>query len=345
MLTEVMEHFGLARDLHTAGFYETPHHKQVLKEIRAVLPNGRLIAVTGLIGSGKTVFMRRLYTDLGREGRIIVSRSLSIDKGRVSLTNLVAALFYDISPDKEPSIPTQGERRERALQALVRQGRKPVALFVDEAHDLHHRTLVGLKRLMEVITDGGGSLTIVLVGHQKLRNDLRRPTMEEVGYRTTVFGYEGVAGHQREYITWLLNACVAADMGVSEMIDDAAMELLATRLRTPLQIEQHLRAGVRGGVPGGREAGDGGGGRERAVAAHGRPGASACPARLRCPRRRRTDRRQAGRSEAAAAGPAGSEPGARDDRADDGSRPASLIRLKLYGQKQMISRPSQSGVG
>jgi len=240
MLTEVMEHFGLARDLHTAGFYETPHHKQVLKEIRAVLPNGRLIAVTGLIGSGKTVFMRRLYTDLGREGRIIVSRSLSIDKGRVSLTNLVAALFYDISPDKEPSIPTQGERRERALQALVRQGRKPVALFVDEAHDLHHRTLVGLKRLMEVITDGGGSLTIVLVGHQKLRNDLRRPTMEEVGYRTTVFGYEGVAGHQREYITWLLNACVAADTGVPEMIDDAAMELLATRLRTPLQIEQHL---------------------------------------------------------------------------------------------------------
>ena len=154
--------------------------------------------------------------------------------------NLVAALFYDMSSDKEPSIPTQGERRERALQALVRQGRKPVALFVDGAHDLHHRTLVGLKRLMEVITDGGGSLTIVLVGHQKLRNDLRRPTMEEVGYRTTVFGYEGVAGHQREYITWLLNACVAADTGVSEMIDDAAMELLATRLRIPLQIEQHL---------------------------------------------------------------------------------------------------------
>jgi len=93
---------------------------------------------------------------------------------------------------------------------------------------------------MEVITDGGGSLTIVLVGHPKLRNDLRRPTMEEVGYRTTVFGYEGVAGHQREYITWLLNACVGAETGVSEMIDDAAMELLATRLRTPLQIEQHL---------------------------------------------------------------------------------------------------------
>ena len=30
----------------------------------------------------------------------------------------------------------QGERRERALQALVRQGRKSVTLFVDQAHEV-----------------------------------------------------------------------------------------------------------------------------------------------------------------------------------------------------------------
>ena len=240
MLTEVMEHFGLARDLHTAGFYETPHNKQMVRDIRAALPSGRMVVVTGLVGSGKTVLMRRLYGELEREGRITVSRSLSIDKKRVTLPSLIAALFYDMSPDKEPIIPTQGEKRERALQALVRHGRKPVALFVDEAHDLHPKTLVGLKRLMEVVADGGGSLAILLMGHLKLRNDLRRPTMEEVGYRSTVFAYEGVVGHQREYITWLLQACAAADTHLTEMIDDAAIELLAARLRTPLQIEQHL---------------------------------------------------------------------------------------------------------
>jgi type II secretory pathway predicted ATPase ExeA len=42
---------------------------------------------------------------------------------------------------------------------------------------IHGKILVGLKRLMEVV-DGGGMLYIVLVGHPKLRNDLRRPTME-----------------------------------------------------------------------------------------------------------------------------------------------------------------------
>jgi len=40
------------------------------------------------------------------------------------------ALFLDLTPDKEPKIPTQGEKRKRELQQLIRRGRKPVALFV-----------------------------------------------------------------------------------------------------------------------------------------------------------------------------------------------------------------------
>ena len=79
-----------------------------------------------------------------------------------------------------------------------------MALFIDEAHDLHNNTLVGLKRLMEVVTDAGGSLSIVLSGHPKLKNDLQRPTMEEIGYRTTIITFEGIAGQQRPYIAWLL---------------------------------------------------------------------------------------------------------------------------------------------
>ena len=50
---------------------------------------------------------------------------------------------------------------------------------------------------MEVLADGGGTLSIVLVGHPKLRNDLRRPTMEEIGYRATVFFFDGITGSQR----------------------------------------------------------------------------------------------------------------------------------------------------
>jgi type II secretory pathway predicted ATPase ExeA len=240
MLTEVMEHFGLARDLLAAGYFETDHHRQLAKDVRAAILTGRLVAVAGIVGSGKTVLLRRLQEDLAREGKVTVSKSLSVDKERTTIPTLITALFHDLSPDKDPKIPTQGEKRERELQQLVRRGRKPVALFVDEAHDLHAKTLVGLKRLMEVVADGGGMLSVVLVGHPKLRNDLRRPTMEEIGYRAVIFEFDGMANHQLAYIRWLLDTCAAEGTAVGDLIEDAALDLLASRLRTPLQIEQHL---------------------------------------------------------------------------------------------------------
>ena len=240
MLTEVIEHFTLERDLLMAGYYETDHHRQLIKDVKASILAGRLVAVAGVVSSGKTVLLRRIQDELTRDGRVTVSKSLSVDKDRTTIPTLITALFHDLSPDKDPKIPTLGEKRERELQQLVRRGRKPVALFVDEAHDLHGKTLIGLKRLMEVVADGGGMLSVVLVGHPKLRNDLRRPTMEEIGYRSVVFEFDGMAGNQLAYIRWLLARCAGEGIDIGDLIETAAVELLASRLKTPLQIEQHL---------------------------------------------------------------------------------------------------------
>ena len=123
---------------------------------------------------------------------------------------------------------------------MVRKRKKPIVLMVDEAHDLHHHTLTGLKRLIEMVADGDGKLCVLLAGHPKLRRDLRSPTMEEIGYRTAVFSLEGVTGSQREYIEWMLMTCAADKVRADDILDPAAVDLLASRLRTPLQIEQHL---------------------------------------------------------------------------------------------------------
>ena len=173
MLTEVMRFYGLARPPIDAGFFETEHHAQVSRDIRAAIVDGRLIALTAITGSGKTILSRRLRTDLEREGRVIVSRSLSVDKAKITVPLLLAALFYDLTPDKTVTISSQSERRERDLQELFRRAKKPVALFIDDAHDLHPKTLVALKRLIELVTEGGGQLSIVLVGHPKLKTPLQ----------------------------------------------------------------------------------------------------------------------------------------------------------------------------
>ena len=240
MLTEVMRFYGLARPPVDAGFFETEHHAQVSRDIRAAIMGGRLIALTAVIGSGKTVLSRRLRADLEREGRIIVSRSLSIDKAKISLPLLEAALFYDLTPEKTVKISGQSERRERDLQELFRRAKKPVALFVDDAHDLHPKTLTALKRLIELVAEGGGQLSIVLVGHPKLKNDLRRPKMEEIGDRTTVFEFGGLRDRQRDYIDWVLKASLKEGVAPDDVLTDEAATLLAAKLKTPLQIGQHL---------------------------------------------------------------------------------------------------------
>ena len=55
MRVEVMEHYGLTQSIDQAGYYETAHHKQLMKDIKGAIREGRLIAVCGVVGSGKTV--------------------------------------------------------------------------------------------------------------------------------------------------------------------------------------------------------------------------------------------------------------------------------------------------
>jgi type II secretory pathway predicted ATPase ExeA len=224
MLTEVMTHFGLAKEFRQAGYYETVGQKQLFKDLKAVAQSGMLVALTGIIGCGKTTTLRKLFEVLLKEDKILVSKSLSVDKNRTTLTTLISALFYDLSNDyKETKIPSLGERRERELRDLIKKGKKPVVLFVDEAHDLHYNTL-----------------SVILAGHPKLKNDLRRPTMEEIGYRATIFTLEGMVGSQREYINWLIKSCVTEGTKISDILTVEAIELLSEKLRTPLQIHQHL---------------------------------------------------------------------------------------------------------
>jgi type II secretory pathway predicted ATPase ExeA len=247
MRVEVMQHYGLTQPLSQAGYYETDQHRQLLKDIKGAILEGRLIAVCGVVGSGKTVTMRRLQQQLREDNKITVSKSLSVEKHSIKLATLIAALYYDLATDKQVQIPKQGERRERDLRELVRKNKRTVALFVDEAHDLNSQNLTGLKRLMEVIEDGDGRLSVILSGHPKLRNDLRRPTMEEIGFRTDVFNLDGIAGNQRDYIRWLISSCSKNEVAAESILAPEAIDLLATRLRTPLQIQLHLTLALEAG--------------------------------------------------------------------------------------------------
>ncbi len=240
MLSEVMDYFGFDRELDHLGFFETDEHVHLERELQRIIRQGRLVAFSGIVGCGKTTAIGRLMNHLKQAKDVIVSRSLAIDKERVNLGALIAALFYDLSPEEGVKLPTRPELRERKLLSLIQKCRLPVVLFVDDAHGLHHQTLVRLKRLIELVRHDGGTLSVVLAGHPKLKNDLRRPTLEEIGARTSIFSLEGIRGCQREYIEWVLSEATQNQSQPTDLLTEEALLFLAERLATPLQIEQYL---------------------------------------------------------------------------------------------------------
>ncbi len=84
MLSDVMEHFGLLKEFQNDDYFETDHHKQIFQNLKVAIRQGRLIALTGIVGSGKTITFRRIYDNLQEEGAFLVSKSLCIEKKRVT---------------------------------------------------------------------------------------------------------------------------------------------------------------------------------------------------------------------------------------------------------------------
>ncbi|MCH5530676.1 hypothetical protein L6205_16090 [Pseudomonas syringae pv. syringae] len=78
MRVEVMQYYSLTLPLNQAGYFETAHHQQLIKDIKGAIFEGRLIALCGVIGSGKTVMLRRLQQVMEAEKKITVSKPLPL---------------------------------------------------------------------------------------------------------------------------------------------------------------------------------------------------------------------------------------------------------------------------
>jgi type II secretory pathway predicted ATPase ExeA len=114
MLSDVMVHFGLTKSLRHVDDFETEPHRRLLKDFKAAIHEGGIVALTGVVGSGKTVLLWRLQEQLRQEGQIEVSESLVFDVPRVTLNTLKLALYDDLATDKDGDLTGKPEKSERA---------------------------------------------------------------------------------------------------------------------------------------------------------------------------------------------------------------------------------------
>jgi type II secretory pathway predicted ATPase ExeA len=112
--------------------------------------------------------------------------------------------------------------------------------IIDDAHDVPHQTILGLKRLVEVARENGAVLSVVPWGKPKLRDTRHHPSLEGLGGEAAVFALEGMGSYQREYIEWMITRAANTAVNPALLLSPEALSLLASSPLTPLQIEHYL---------------------------------------------------------------------------------------------------------
>lgn len=244
MHSDVMEFYGFYRGFDEVDDFETAHHRELLESIESVIDDGTMIALTGEVGSGKTRLLHCLQTHLQVERGLRTAWSLAVEKERVTLATLIAAICYDLTGDHTATMPRQAPEREAMLLELLQEQPQPVVLFVDDSHDIPDQTLIDLLALQDRIRQAGSCISVVLAGLPALAD--RLPVPAEGDIDTRVFGLNGVAGYEKEFIGWLIEQCRSVDV-VGPVLTTDAIDLLAGSSRRPLRLVYSLRSALEGG--------------------------------------------------------------------------------------------------
>jgi len=177
-------HFGLqekpfALTPDPAFLFRSRHHDFGLMALEyGVLSNAGFSLLTGDVGSGKTMLIRKLLAGLGNEFRVgLISNTNRNFGGLLQWICLAFELDY-----RDKTLAGLYEQFVNLLTTEYAAGRR-VLLIVDEAQNLSPQLLEELRVLSNVNADKNMVLQTILVGQPELRDVLRQPSLRQFAQR------------------------------------------------------------------------------------------------------------------------------------------------------------------
>jgi len=181
-------HFGLSEapfglTPNTGFYYGLPPHEEAMQVLRVALGQGEgFIKVTGEVGTGKTLLLRKLMGELAEACQLIY-----LPNPALSPDELRQALACELGLAVDGGSLALTDAIHRRLVAL-RQADKPVVVLLDEAQALPDETLEALRLFGNLETESSKLLQVVLFGQPELDQRLAQPQLRQLRQRIT-FSY------------------------------------------------------------------------------------------------------------------------------------------------------------
>lgn len=223
-------------------FFEGGDFRYVREAAWQCCQTSGFVAIVGESGAGKTTVLADLEARLQREGRgVIVIRpgvlgmEESSAKGQLlKSTDILHAVITTLQPEATvpQTLQARTVRAAKMLTASTESGAQHL-LLIEEGHSLPDATLKHLKRLHEMRHGRRSLLGILLLAQPELKarlaNGLRTGALREVAQRCEIVELLPLDGELKAYLQHRL-ACVAEGRPLADLIDDAAIDQLRTRL-------------------------------------------------------------------------------------------------------------------
>lgn len=176
-----LDYFGLKKP----GTYESPLHKELIKDIKDGIGNQYMMAIVAQFGAGKSQLQHMLEASfLGKEDRPLFVHIVSPDKKKLNIGAVVDEFIRKLEvKDPGRSVNAKTVNLIPALGECVINNKRNVCLVIDNAHRCDPDLFSEIRDLREQHYDGIFPLfSVLLIGQQGLEAKLMK--RKEVGWRT-----------------------------------------------------------------------------------------------------------------------------------------------------------------